>query len=77
MAKREEVTGEMIAEIAGRILRSLKFAAKHTNVLYHDFRLDGDVGLCTQDELKAVAASCLTQSPNRPKPAPRKGSKGR
>jgi hypothetical protein len=74
--KNTEVTGKATATLAGRILANLKALGVdgEAPVLILgiiggsiDFRV-----ICSLDEFQSIAASCLTQTPNKPKRARRK-----
>ncbi len=60
MAKNEK-TGKRVAKIAGKILDDLKLCSAKTVYCGDDF------AICTVAELKALAASALTQAPDKKK----------
>lgn len=73
---RNEKTSKRLASVAGRILRELKYEGftgdRDVMVDRHNFP---PFFLCNVRELKALAASCLTQTANRAPDQPRKRGK--
>ncbi len=74
MKTRDEKTSKRVSAIAGRVLARIEalrpYAQLKTVALIESRHSADSFGyVCTHAELKALAASCLTQAPNRPKPA--------
>ena len=60
--KKPEVTSKRVAKIAAKVLRNLSDAAPRSMVMYKSDKYDDCWSLCTVGELKALAASALTQT---------------
>lgn len=66
---KHEQTGKRAATIAGKILKQLKRQERVVAVFaFVEGHYENENGmLCTVDELKILAASALTQAPDKPK----------
>lgn len=70
--KKPEVTSKRIASIAGKILRRLEGCRGLQITAEEEYCHSAEDGvplrnICTIKELKALAASALTQAPDKPK----------
>ena len=65
-----ERTSKRVAQIAGRVLASLKDDRTIQAIYGHGGFIDAYI--CTVGELKALAASALTQAVDKPKPPVRR-----
>ena len=67
---KNERTSKRVAQIAGRVLEKLTSAKNAQATWISDYN-DGvsSIFVCTVGELKALAASCLTQAPDKKRKA--------
>lgn len=78
--KKAEVTSARVARIAGKVLEKLRAAADASDRISKLRPVASDsmltvnfFSVCTVAELKALAASCLTQTKDKPKKSKTRG----